>query len=240
MTDPMTTRPDPVDEGEAIRRDFAAAWARVGAGWGIAPSTAAVQGYLLLHGGPLTEAEVREALGLSHKAAFGALAECEAWGLIEPAPPQRSGQRGPASRAWVVVGDHWEWFRRVAASRLARETEPVVPLVDACLERARASTTPDPDLTARLGALAGFAHDFDRSMGAVVDADAAAIGRLAGVLARLDDATVARLLASLAAVPENELVAAAGSVARMRPAVLRRLLGLAAKPGVARLLDRLG
>ncbi len=229
-----------IDDTETIRRDFAAGWARVGAGWGIAPSTAAVQGYMLLHGGPLTEAAIREALGLSHKAAFGALAECEAWGLIEPAPSQRSGQRGPASRAWVVVGDDWEWFRRVAASRLERETEPVVPLVDACLERARASAAQDPALTARLTALAGFAHDFDRSMRAVVNAHASAIGRLAGVLARLDDETAARLLGSLAEVSEDELAAAADKVAGMRPAVLRRLLRLAAHPGVARLLVRLG
>jgi DNA-binding transcriptional regulator GbsR (MarR family) len=236
----MTDGAHHIDDTETIRRDFAAGWARVGAAWGIAPSTAAVQGYLLLHGGPLTEAGLREALGLSHKAAFGALAECEAWGLIEPAPPQRSGQRGPASRAWIVVGDDWEWFRRVAASRLERETEPVVPLVDACLERARASAAQDPALTARLTALAGFAHDFDAAMRGVVNAQASAIGRLAGVLARLDDETAARLLGSLAEIPENELVAAANKVAGMRPSVLRRLLRLAAQPGVARLLDRLG
>ena len=196
----MTDSPHAIDDTEAIRREFAAAWARVGAGWGIAPSTAAVQGYLLLHGGPLTEAQIREALGLSHKAAFGALAECEAWGLIEPGPPQRSGQRGPASRAWVVVGDDWEWFRRVAASRLERETEPVVPLVDGCLKRARASAVQDPVLTARLTALSGFAHDFDGSMRSVVNAQASAIGRLAGALARLDDRTAAHLLGSLAEI----------------------------------------
>ncbi|HEX2626512.1 MAG TPA: hypothetical protein VHL56_06370 [Candidatus Limnocylindrales bacterium] len=228
------------DTAETIRRDFAAGWAKVGVSWGIAPSTAAVQGYLLLHGGPLTEAELRQALGLSHKAAFGALAECEAWGLIEPAPPQRWGQRGPASRAWSVVGDHWEWFRRVAASRLERETEPVVPLVDAALERARGSAEPDGALTATLTALAAFAHDFDASMRGVVHADASAIARLAGVLARLDDRTTARLLGSLAEIPEGELVAAAEKVAGMRPTVLRRLVRLAAQPGIARLLDRFG
>lgn len=236
----MADDPHGIDDTEAIRRDFAAGWAKVGAGWGIAPSTAAVQGYLLLHGGPLTETEIREALGLSHRAAFGALAECEAWGLIEPAPPQRSGQRGPASRAWVVVGDDWEWFRRVAASRLERETEPVVPVVDACLEQARASAAANPALTARLTALARFAHDFDASMRGVVNAQASAIGRLAGVLARLDDGTAARLLGTLAEIPEDELVSAAHKVADMRPPVLRRLLRLAAQPGVARLLDRLG
>jgi DNA-binding transcriptional regulator GbsR (MarR family) len=226
------------DEPDLLRREFAAGWGRMGAGWGIAPSTATVQGFFLLHGGPLTEAELREAIGLSHKAAFGAIADCEAWGLIEPATPQRSGQRGPAGRAWVVTGDHWEWFRRVAASRLERETAPIVPLVDDCLARSRAAG--DARLTARLEALSRFAHDFDRSARAVTGADSAVIGRLAGVLARLDREAAASLLAALAEVPDDELAAAADRVARLRPVVLRRLLRLAVQPGVSRLLDRLG
>ena len=226
------------DDGATVRREFAESWARVGAAWGVAPSTAAVQGYFLVHGGPLTETELRTALGMSHRAAFAALAECEAWGLVEPAPPQRSGRRGPASRAWVVVGDPWEWFRRVATSRIDRETGPVLPLVEASLSRARA--TGDPELVARLEALGAFADAFDRGAAALVSADARAIGHLMELLARLDQATVARLLASLAEVPGEELATAAGSVSRMRPAVLRRLLRLASQPGVARLLDRLG
>jgi hypothetical protein len=175
---------------------------------------------------------------MSHRAAFAALAECEAWGLIEAAPPQRSGRRGPASRAWVVVGDPWEWFRRVAASRLDRETGPVQPLVAASLDRARAAG--DPDMVARLTALGEFAGAFDRGAGALVSSDARAIGHLMGLLGRLEPETVARLLSSLSEVPGEELAAAAGSVSRMRPSVLRRLLRLASQPGVARVLDRLG
>ena len=126
-----------IDETADVRRDFAAGWGRMGATWGVSPSSATVQGYFLVHGGPLTETELRAALGMSHRAAFAAIAECEAWGLIEAAAPQRSGRRGPASRAWVVVGDPWEWFRRVATSRIDRETGPVLPLVEASLARAR-------------------------------------------------------------------------------------------------------
>ena len=225
-------------EAEAIRQAFAGDWARVGAAWGVTPSTAAVQGYVLVHGGPLTETELRAALGMSHRAAFAALAECEAWGLIEAAPPQRSGRRGPAGRAWVVVGDPWEWFRRVAASRLDRETAPVEPLVAGALARARAAG--DDLLAARLAALGGFAAVFDRGAAALVSADAHALGHLMALLARLEPETVATLLSSLSEVPGEELAAAAGSVARMRPSVLRRLLRLAAQPGVARVLERLG
>jgi DNA-binding transcriptional regulator GbsR (MarR family) len=125
-----------MDSTEQIRKDFATAWGKIGAAWGVAPSTATVQGYLLLHGGPLSEAEVRAALGLSHRAALMALTECESWGLIERAPEsRRTGRRGPAGKAWVPVGDHWEWFRRVAEARKARETDPVLPLLDQCLRR---------------------------------------------------------------------------------------------------------
>ena len=115
-------------EVEEVRRAFARAWGEIGAAWGVAPSTATVQGYLLAHGGPLSEPEVRRALGLSHRAASLALAQCEDWGLIQRAPvARRSGQRGPAATAWEIVGDHWEWFRRVSAARLERETDPLHP-----------------------------------------------------------------------------------------------------------------
>ena len=36
-----------MDSAEQIRRDFAAGWAKIGAAWGVTPSTAAIQGYLL-------------------------------------------------------------------------------------------------------------------------------------------------------------------------------------------------
>lgn len=227
----MNDKPD-------LRRDFAERWSAVGAAWGVAPSTAAVQGYFLVHGGPLTETELRSALGMSHRAAFAALAECEAWGLVEAAAPQRSGRRGPASRAWVVVGDPWEWFRRVAASRLDRETAPVQPLVESFLAAARSAG--DEALVARLEALAEFAAAFDGGAASLVAADARALGHLMRVLARLDRETVAQLLASLATVPEGELATAAASVARLRPGVVRRLLRLASQPGVGRILERLG
>jgi DNA-binding transcriptional regulator GbsR (MarR family) len=223
-----------MDDADRIKHDFAVAWGRIGAAWGVAPSTAAVQGYLLAHGGPLTEAEIRQALGLSHKAAFTALADCETWGLIAPTGPRRSGARGPLGRAWVAVDDHWEWFRRVAAARKEREADPVLPLLDECLGRARA--VGDDALEDRLASLLTFAHEFDRGVSAVVRADSSAIAHLFGVLGGLDDETLDRLLTALAAMPEDDLVEAAKSLAGMRPAVLRSLLALARQPGLARLL----
>ena len=99
-----STFTDNASAAENVRRSFASAWGAIGAAWGVAPSTAAVQGYLLVSDGPLTEPEVRRALGMSHRAASLALAQCEEWGLIERAEaPRRSGQRGPAAVAWSVA-----------------------------------------------------------------------------------------------------------------------------------------
>ena len=122
----------PLSPAESLRRSFAAAWGEIGAAWGVAPSTATVQGYLLVSDGPRSEPEVRRALGMSHRAASLALSQCEEWGLIERAETaRRSGQRGPAATAWAVVDDHWEWFRRVARARKERETDPVLPVIEA-------------------------------------------------------------------------------------------------------------
>src|SRR4029079_15757805 len=83
---------------------------------------------------PLTEREVREALGLSHRAASLALAEAEAWGLVERvAEPRRVGRRGPAGAAHLAVGDHWRWFGRVVAERKVREGDPIIAVLEKTL-----------------------------------------------------------------------------------------------------------
>jgi DNA-binding transcriptional regulator GbsR (MarR family) len=234
VTDPS----DPIAASEQIRRDFARAWGSIGAAWGVTPSTAAVQGYLLLHGGPVTEAELREALGLSHRAALVALRDCEAWGLIEPSAPQRGGQRGPAARAWIPVGDHWEWFRRVAGARKERETDPVLPLLEECARKA--VDTNDPDLRRRIDGMLEFVHQFDHGVDAVVRADANAIARLFAVLDRLSPDHQDRLLTLIAAIPEDELVRAAETLSGMSPSMVRGFVALANAPGLSRLISRGG
>jgi len=85
----------PSETAEAIRLELAEAWGEMGAAWGVAPAIARVQAYLMARQEPLTEREVREALGLSHRATSLALAEAESWGIVERVPePRRVGRRG--------------------------------------------------------------------------------------------------------------------------------------------------
>src|SRR3954454_20489741 len=88
------------NRAEEIRLRLADAWGEMGAAWGVAPAIARVHAYLMARQEPLTEREVREALGLSHRAASLALAEATSWGLVERiAEPRRVGRRGPAGAA---------------------------------------------------------------------------------------------------------------------------------------------
>jgi DNA-binding transcriptional regulator GbsR (MarR family) len=227
---------------ESLRRSFAAAWGEIGASWGVAPSTATVQGYLLVSDGPLSEPEVRRALGMSHRAASLALSQCEEWGLIERAEaPRRSGQRGPAAAAWTVVGDHWEWFRRVAAARKQRETDPVLPVIARCAREAQAAAEAegDPELTRlgdRLAGLLDFVRRFDRGVEVFVRGDARAIESLFEALDRLEPATVDRLWSLLGELGADEMGRALTALSRLTPASARRLVALADQPVLQKLI----
>jgi DNA-binding transcriptional regulator GbsR (MarR family) len=236
-----TFAPD-TSQAEALRRSFAAAWGAIGAAWGVAPSTATVQGYLLVSEGPLSEPEVRRALGMSHRAASLALAQCEEWGLIERAPaPRRSGQRGPEAAAWSVVGDHWEWFRRVAQARKQRETDPVLPVIRRCVAEARdaADTEADPELARlgdRLASLLQFVESFDHGVEIFVRGDARAVERVFAVLDELDSETVDRLWKLVKELGPDDLVRAADALSRLPPPAARRLIGLADQPVLQKLI----
>jgi len=230
--------PSTTETAEQIRREFARAWGEIGAAWGIAPSTAAVQGYLLTHGGPLTEPEVRRALGMSHRAASLALAQCEAWGLLQRAEaPRRSGQRGPAAAAWVTVGDHWAWFRRVAAARKERETDPVVPVIERCVELS--ATGDDAELVElhrRLAGLLEFVRRFDRGVEVFVTGEPEAIARVFEGLGELEGETVRRLWSLIGELEPTELAGALTALAKLPPAATRRLIAVADSAAMRRLL----
>ena len=235
--------PEVPTAAEELRRSFAAAWGRIGASWGVAPSTATVQGYLLVSDGPLSEPEVRRALGMSHRAASLALAQCEAWGLIERAEAtRRSGQRGPAAATWRVVGDHWEWFRRVAAARKQRETDPVLPIIADCAAEAERAATHDGGdselarLGERLSTLLDFVQRFDRGVEVFVRGEARAIEGLFGALDRLEPGSIDRLWRLLGELGPDEMARALDALSKLPPHAARRLVALADQPVLQKLI----
>jgi DNA-binding transcriptional regulator GbsR (MarR family) len=246
MTSAITERePDPgaADRAEAIRLELADAWGSMGASWGVAPAIARVHAYLMARGEPLTEREVREALGLSHRAASLALDAAVEWGVVEKVPePRRVGRRGPAGTAYLAVGDHFRWFSRVIAHRKRLEGDPIIAVLERTLRDADAAARAHPEddelrgLRDWLGTFLGFVRLFDRAIGLVPVVEPTELERILGLLARLPDETLLRLVGLLRELPDDDVLSLVNGLSRLSPAAARRATKLMS--GVVRTVGR--
>ncbi len=228
---------------EAIRLELADAWGQMGAAWGVAPAIARVHAYLMVRGEPLTEREVREALGLSHRAASLALESAVGWGVVEKVPvPRRIGRRGPAGAAYLAVGDNFRWFSRVIAERKRMEGDPIIAVLERTLEEADAAAGADPTdeelraLREWLGTFLGFVRLFDRAVGLIPAVEPSELERILGLLAHVPDETVLRLVRLLGDLPDEDVLSLMNGLGRLSPNAARRATKLMS--GVVRTVGR--
>lgn len=228
---------------EAIRLELAEAWGEMGAAWGVTPAIARVQAYLMARQEPLTEREVREALGLSHRAASLALAEAESWGIVERvSEPRRVGRRGPAGVAYLAVGDHWQWFGRVIAERKIREGDPIVAVLDQKAAQAATAAAAHPADTelARLrdwlASFVVFVRLFDRAVGLLPQLEPRELERSLELLGRVPDATILRLFDLLGGLDDGDVMDLVDALSRLSPTAARRATKLMS--GVIRTVAR--
>jgi DNA-binding transcriptional regulator GbsR (MarR family) len=215
----------------------------MGAAWGVTPAIARVQAYLMARQEPLTEREVREALGLSHRAASLALAEAEAWGIVERvSEPRRVGRRGPAGAAYLAVGDHWQWFGRVIAERKLREGDPIVAVLgDKAAEAAAAAAAHpgDPELEALrdwLASFVAFVRLFDRAVGLVPQLEPRELQRSLELLGRVPDQSILRLFDLLGKLDDDDVLELVDALSRLSPRAARHATKLMS--GVVRTVAR--
>ncbi len=233
----------PSATAESIRIELAEAWGDMGAAWGVTPAIARVQAYLMARQEPLTEREVREALGLSHRAASLALAEAELWGIVERVPePRRVGRRGPAGAAYLAVGDHWQWFGRVIAERKVREGDPIIAVLESKEQEAAAALAANPadrELAALrewLSAFLVFVRLFDRAVGLVPQLEPRELERSLQLLGRIPDATILRLFDLLGGLDDDDVIDLVDALSRLSPTAARRATKLMS--GVVRTVAR--
>lgn len=228
---------------EEIRLQLADAWGEMGAAWGVAPAIARVHAYLMARQGPLTEREVREALGLSHRAASLALAEAEAWGLVERvAEPRRVGRRGPAGTAYMAIGDHWRWFGRVVAERKVREGDPIVAVLEETLSETSIAISRHPQdmdlirLRDWLSTFLVFVRLFDRAVGLVSRLEPTELERALRLLGEVPDELIMRLVKLLDDLPDEDVLGLVEALSRLSPTSARRATTLMS--GVVKTLVR--
>ncbi len=228
---------------EEIRLRLADAWGEMGAAWGVAPAIARVHAYLMARQEPLTEREVREALNLSHRAASLALAEAEAWGLVERvAEPRRVGRRGPAGAAYMAIGDHWRWFGRVVAERKVREGDPIIVVLEQTLGDTAVALRRHPGdadllrLRDWLSTFLVFVRLFDRAVGLVSRLEPTELERALRLLGEVPDDTIMRLVKLLDGLPDEDVLGLVEALSRLSPTSARRATTLMS--GVVRTLVR--
>jgi DNA-binding transcriptional regulator GbsR (MarR family) len=228
---------------ERLRLQFADAWGEMSAAWGVAPAIGRVHAYLMVRDVPLTEREIREALGLSHRAASLALSDAEIWGIVERVPePRRVGRRGPAGAAYVAVGDHWQWFTSVIAQRKVREGDPIVQIIEETTASAAtaAAAAPSDDELARLRdwlvTFSTFVQLFDRTVGLITKLEPRELERGMRLLGEVSDDTVLRLVRLLGGLPDDDVIELIEALSRLSPAAARRATKLMS--GVVRTVAR--
>ncbi len=228
---------------EAVRLRLADAWGEMGAAWGVAPAVARVHAYLMSRACPLTEREVREALGLSHRATSQALAEAVAWGLVERVEqPRRIGRRGPPGAAYVAVSDPWRWFGRIVAERKTREGDPIVGALERALADADALVAEHPGdaelvgLRDWLSAFLAFVRLFDRAVGLLPRLEPRSLERVMRLLGEVPDETVLRLVRLLDSLDDADVLALVTSLSGLSPARARQATRLMS--GVLRTVGR--
>lgn len=213
------------------------------ASWGVAPAIGRVHAYLMARNEPLTEREIREALGLSHRAASLALTDAEAWGIVERvSEPRRVGRRGPAGTAYVAVGDHWQWFTRVIAERKIREGDPIVEVISQTADQAGrlAAENPTDDELAGLHdwllTFNAFVRLFDRSVGLIPKLEPRELERGMRLLGEVSDETVLRLVHLLGSLDDGDVLELIEALSRLSPTAARRATKLMS--GVVRTVAR--
>lgn len=214
---------------EEIRLRLADAWGAMGAAWGVAPAIARVHAYLMTRQAALTEREVREALGLSHRAASLALADAEVWGLVERiAEPRRVGRRGPAGAAYQAVGDPWRWFGKVVAERKVREGDPIIDVLEATARDVAAAASLHPDdedlvhLREWLATFLVFVRLFDRAVGLVPRLEPRELERALRLLGEVPDDTILRLVTLLDGLPDDDVLGLVETLSHLSPMAARR------------------
>ena len=252
----MTRRPGPRCErirnpagnaeqtAEAIRLELAAAWGEMGAAWGVTPAIARVQAYLMARQEPLTEREVREALGLSPSRRQPGPCRSRVVGHRRACPgaatrrPARARPASPISRSATTgsgSGGSSPSARSARATRSSRSSRRR----SARRPRPLAANPDDRELAALRDWLGGIPRlrPALRPRGRPrPQLEPRELERSLQFLGRVPDATILRLFDLLGGLADDDVLGLVDALSRLSPTAARRATKLMS--GVVRTVAR--
>lgn len=126
-------------------------WGEMGAVWGTNRSVGQIHALLYLSDKPLTAEDIADTLGLARSNVSNSLKELLGWGLI-----RRVHVMGDRRDFFAAETDLWEMVTRIAEGRKAREVDPTLEMLRACLAEANEDRFISSTVRERVAAM----HDF--------------------------------------------------------------------------------
>lgn len=135
---------------------FVLQWGDMGSTWGVNRSVSQIHALLYVSGRPLTAEEIASTLGIARSNVSNSLKELTGWDLIRRVPV-----KGDRREHFEAEGDIWEIVSRIAAGRKAREIDPALAALKACMAEADADMGVSPIAAKRLKEMLAFTEMVD-------------------------------------------------------------------------------
>jgi len=132
-------------------------WGDMGSQWGVNRTVAQIHALLYLSERPLTADEIATVLGVARSNVSNSVRELLGWELIRRVPI-----RGDRRDHFEAESDIWELVHRIAAGRKAREIDPALAALRACVADAEGDGTVHPVASRRLKEMLEFTQTVDR------------------------------------------------------------------------------
>jgi DNA-binding transcriptional regulator GbsR (MarR family) len=166
----------------AVER-FVVHWGEMGEVWGVNRSVAQIHALLYVSDRPLAAEDIADRLRIARSNVSNSLRELLSWSLV-----RRAQVLGDRRDYYEAEADMLEMVRRIAAGRKAREIDPALAVLRACVLEAAEDPRITPAVRKRFADMLEVTQTVDRSFGEVMRLPApmlAKLLRMGGAVARL-------------------------------------------------------
>jgi DNA-binding transcriptional regulator GbsR (MarR family) len=166
----------------AIER-FVLHWGEMGTVWGVNRSVAQIHALLYVSDKPMTAEDIAEALAMARSNVSTSLRELMGWSLI-----RRVHAMGDRRDYYEAEADMFEMVRAIAEGRKAREIDPALAMLRACVAEAKSDLRVSMSARKRLGAMLEFTQTVDKSFAEIMALPAPTLMtllRMGGAIARV-------------------------------------------------------
>jgi DNA-binding transcriptional regulator GbsR (MarR family) len=166
----------------AIER-FVVHWGEMGEMWGVNRSVAQVHALLFVSDQPMTAEDIAARLGIARSNVSTSLKELTGWTLI-----RRVQVLGDRRDYFEAEADMFEMVRRIALGRKAREIDPTLAVLRACVAESGIDPSVSSNARKRLNEMLQFMETVDKSFDELMRLPSPVLNRLikmGGTLARL-------------------------------------------------------